>query len=109
TLYLHEVESRPDLTDAAMEQGIALRGGSSRPVKGSAVALHATIPAQEGGAGADIEAIRARVVAVVASGSAGLEVEIPGPNIDRYERFYWAWGRAGYDAKGLNPATPGTK
>jgi hypothetical protein len=108
TLDLHDVESRPDLVNAAVEQGVALRVGSARPVKGTD-GVHTTIQAQEGGAGADIEAIRARIVAVVASGSTGVEVDIPGPNIERYERFYWAWGRAGYDAKGLNPAVSGVK
>jgi hypothetical protein len=88
-------EARPDILRAAIAAGIPLDIASRTAAGALSKPFHAVIPAQN--AATEVAPVRERLAALATAGATGFEVELPGPNIEGYERLYWAWGRTGYD------------
>jgi hypothetical protein len=91
TLDLHGGDARPDVLRAAQAAGVVLDVASRSAAIASPV--HSVLAAQS--IAAEIDAVRTRINILASSGSTGIEVDL-GPNVENYERVYWAWGRQGY-------------
>jgi hypothetical protein len=95
TLDLHGAESRPELAQAALEMGIALRSDSGAGLGEGTSETHALLPAPD--PAEDFEEVRKQIRAIISSGSAGFEIDAPATGPRPYPEFYFAWGRLGYD------------
>jgi hypothetical protein len=95
TLDLRGGEARPDVLRAAIAAGIALDIASSSAAGALSQPFHSVVPSQS--AAMETEPVRTRLTALGNARAEGFEVELPGPNIESYERLYWMWGRLGYD------------
>jgi hypothetical protein len=100
TLVLRGMESRPDVLRAAIAAGIVLSIPARNFTGSQGHPFFTSIAGQ--GAPSDVEPVRQRLAVLQASMAEGFELELPTPNIENYERLYWAWGRQGYDYR-----TPG--
>ncbi|MEO8098774.1 MAG: hypothetical protein ABI811_13815 [Acidobacteriota bacterium] len=97
-LDLHGAETRPDVIRAAKAMGLVLDvtgRASSAPADFKSLDFHALIAADA--AVPEADPVRTRLTSIANTGAAGFEIDLPGPNIENYERTYWAWGRLGYD------------
>jgi hypothetical protein len=100
TLDLRGTDARPDVLRAAVAAGVVLEIASRSSGAALGKPFHSVVAAQS--VAAELDPVRARLTILASSGSTGFEVDLAGPNVENYERVYWAWGRLGYDFR-----TPG--
>ncbi len=94
-LDLHGAESRPDVLRVAIASGVGLEV-TARSASGALnQPFHMLVQAQS--VAAEAGPVSSRITGIGDSGANGFEVELAGPNVENYERVYWAWGRQGYD------------
>jgi hypothetical protein len=94
TLDLRGVEARPDVLRAAIAAGITLDVASRTAAAALNRPFHSVVDAAA--VPAEPDAVRARITTLATAGANGFEINLAGPNIEAYERVYWAWGRQGY-------------
>lgn len=94
TLDLRGAEARPDVLRAAVAAGVTLSVASRTAAGALNRAFHSVADAAS--VVPDTDPVRARIAALATAGATGFELNLPGPNIETYERVYWAWGCQGY-------------
>lgn len=102
TLDLRGAEARPDIIRAAQVAGVVLTIAARGATTSLNAPFYSITVAQSNTEQTDVES---KLSALANAGAAGFEVDLPGPNLENYERVYSAWGRAGYDHRspGLVP------
>lgn len=109
TLVLRGMEARPDILRAAVAAGVVFSIPARNFTASQGHPFFTSIPAQ--GAPSDPEPVHARLAVLMASMTEGFELELSTPNVENYERLYWAWGRQAYDYRtpGLTAGKPEPK
>jgi hypothetical protein len=109
TLILRGLEARPDVLRAAVAAGLVLSIPARNFTASQGHPFFTSIPAQ--GAPSDAEPVHARLAVLMSSMTEGFELELSTPNVENYERLYWAWGRQAYDYRtpGLTAGKPEPK
>lgn len=93
TLDLRGAEARPDIIRAAQVAGVALNIAARNSTASLDTPFYGVIALQSNAEQTDVES---KLSALANTGAAGFELDLPGSNLESYERIYSAWGRAGY-------------
>lgn len=94
TLDLRGADTRPDVIRAGKVASVTLNVAAKNSTAAQDAPFYGVIAVQSA---ADPTGVPAQLSALASVGAAGFELDLPGPNLENYERLYSAWGRAGYD------------
>lgn len=105
TLDLRGADTRPDIIRAGKVASVTLNVAAKNSTAAQDAPFYGVIAVQSA---ADPTGVPAQLSALASVGAAGFELDLPGPNLENYERLYSAWGRAGYDHRSptLVPGKP---